>query len=213
MVTQRERLIAQGKRQVLLWLTDQAVDRLKAICTRERTTQQEFIERLILGYAGPQPGTAAADSAGVDSVDRLAGTVAGLSTEITQLGDSVRDYVEASEDRLFDIESRLQHLEATISAGQGECLPTTATPVESPLKPAPGANEAPGKRVYKRASDDERDKRDKLIIELHHKGLTPTKISRELPKCGFHIGVGISNVREYIKEQRLTPHTDRRKSA
>ena len=131
MVTQRERLIAQGKRQVLLWLTDQAVDRLKAICTRERITQQEFIERLIMGYAGPQPGTAA-DSGG-DSIDRLAGSVAGLNAEISQLGGAVRDFVETTDDRITDLEARLQHLEATISAGQGESLPTTAAPVESPL--------------------------------------------------------------------------------
>lgn len=204
MVTQRERLIAQGKRQVLLWLTDQAVDRLKAICTRERTTQQEFIERLILGYAGPQPETAA-DSAGVDSVDRLAGSVAGLSAEITQLGDSVRDYVETSEDRLFDIEARLQHLEATISAGQGECLPTTAAPVESPLVRVPGGN-APSKKQYNRAPDSEIEERRKLFMELHNAGNSTSQISHAARAKGYKVGTSAGEVDKYLRDNGLTPH-------
>ena len=207
MVTQRERLIAQGKRQVLLWLSDQVVERLKAICARERCTQQEFIERLIMGYAGPQPGTAA-DSGG-DSIDRLAGSVAGLNAEIAQLGGAVRDYVETSEDRLFDIEARLQHLEATISAGQGECLPTTTTPVETPLKSAPGANEAPGKKSYNSAKKNDLETRRALFIELHHKGLTPTEISRAVKKEGFLTGTGISGIHEYLQSKELTPNRSR----
>ena len=202
MVTQRERLIAQGKRQVLLWLTDQAVDRLKAICTRERTTQQEFIERLIMQYAGPQPGTAA-DSAGVDSVDRLSCSVAGLSAEITQLGGAVRDYVETSEDRLFDIEARIQHLEATISAGQGECLPTTTTPVETPLKPVPGGNEAAKQKLSAHAPKAELEARRKRIKALHAAGNTTSQISHILKAEGFVIGVKPSDIHKFLYPKGL----------
>ena len=197
MVTQRERLIAQGKRQVLLWLSDQVVERLKAICARERCTQQEFIERLIMGYAGPQPGTAA-DSGG-DSIDRLAGSVAGLNAEIAQLGGAVRDYVETSEDRLFDIEARLQHLEATISAGQGECLPTTTTP----LKPAPGGNEAAKQKLSAHAPKAELEARRKRIKALHAAGNTTSQISHILKAEGFVIGVKPSDIHKFLYPKGL----------
>ena len=209
MVTQRERLIAAGKRQVLLWLSDQVVERLKAICIRERCTQQEFVERLIMQYTGPQPGTAA-DSGG-DSIDRLAGSVAGLNAEIAQLGGSVRDMVEATEDRLSDIEARLSAVEATISAGQGECPLTTTTPVETPLKPAPGANEAAKQKLSAHAPKAELEARRKRIKALHAAGNTTSQISHILKAEGFVIGVKPSDIHKFLYPKGLGhPHSSRK---
>ena len=175
MVTQRERLIAQGKRQVLLWLSDQVVDRLKTICIRERITQQEFVERLIMQYTGPQPGTAA-DSGG-DSIDRLASSVAGLNAEITQLGGAVRDFVETTDDRVTDIETRLAVLEAAINAAPVMPAPSPQAAPETPVLAAPGGSEAPGKKPYNRAPNTEIEERRKLFIELHNAGNSTSQIS------------------------------------
>jgi hypothetical protein len=190
------------------------VDRLKAICTRERITQQEFVERLIMGYAA-QPGTAAADSGG-DSIDRLSGSVAGLSAEITQLGGSVRDYVETSDDRLSEIEARLSAVEATINSTPVMPIPVPQTSPETPVQPVPGGNKPAGKkpyarkRPYTRASDADREKRDTLFIELHNKGMTPAEISKVVKGEGFDIGTRPSNIHDYLKEQNLIPHSSRK---
>lgn len=180
MVTQRERLIAQGKRQVLLWLSDQAVERLKAICTRERCTQQELVERLIMGYAA-QPGTAA-DSGG-DSIDRLSDSISALGGEIAQLADSVRDMAESTEDRLADIEARLSALEAT---------------PEAPIAAAPGGNEAAIPKVSAHAPKAELEARRKRIMELNAAGRSTSEISHILIAEGFAKGVRPSDVHKFL---------------
>ena len=203
MVTQRERLIAQGKRQVLLWLNDQAVERLKAICTRERCTQQELVERLIMGYSA-QPETAA-DSSGGDSIDRLAGSIAGLSDEFSQLGGAVRDMATVTDDRLNDVETRLQHLEATITLWQ--CTGTTpeATP-ETPVSAAPGGNEAPGPKPYYSDKKNEIEARRARFIALHNEGLSTTGISHAIKKEGYTTGTSPGEIDLYLRAQGLTPH-------
>lgn len=203
MVTQRERLIAAGKRQVLLWLTDQAVDRLKAICTRERTTQQEFIERLIMDYAGPQPApdSSVIDTAAVDQASRLDG----LNEAVTTLASSFGAYFDISEPRFSEIESRLQHLEATINTA-----PVLPVLLNNSTSSAPGGNKSAGKRPYVCASDAERDKRDKLFIELHNKGMSPSEISKMVKGEGLDIGTRQSNIHDYLKDQGLIPHSSRK---
>lgn len=208
MVTQRERLIAAGKRQVLLWLSDQAVDRLKAICTRERITQQEFVEQLIMGYAA-QPGTAA-DSGG-DSIDRLSGTVAGLSGDIAQLGGAVRGMVEATDDRLSDIEARLSAVEATISAAPVLPMPVQQTAPETPAQAVPGGNETPGKKVYNRASNDEIKARRRRFIELHNEGKSTSQISHAVRAEGFKTGTSPPEIDKYLRDKcGLIPHSSRK---
>ena len=205
MVTQRERLIAQGRRQVLLWLPDQAVDRLKSICIRERCTQQELVERLILDYSGTQPETAA-DNSGGDSIDRLSGSVAGLSAEITQLGGSVRDYVETSEDRLSDIEARLSAVEATINTAPALPIPSNNSAPETPARAAPGGNEAPGKKQYNRAPDTEIEERRKLFLELHNAGNSTSQISHAVRAKGYKVGTSASEVDKYLRSKGLVPN-------
>ncbi len=204
MVTQRERLIAQGKRQVLLWLSDQVVDRLKTICIRERITQQEFVERLIMQYTGPQPGTAA-DSGG-DSIDRLASSVAGLNAEITQLGGAVRDFVETTDDRVTDIETRLAVLEAAINAAPVMPAPSPQAAPETPVLAAPGGNEAPGKKPYNRAPDSEIEERRKLFIELHNAGNSTSQISHAVRAKGFSTGTSPAEIDKYLRSKGLTPN-------
>ena len=201
MVTQRERLSAQGKRQVLLWLSDQVVERLKAICIRERITQQEFVERLIMQYTGPQTGTAA-DSGG-DSIDRLASSVAGLNAEITQLGGAVRDFVETTDDRVTDIETRLAALETTINAAPVMPAPSPQT---TPVLAAPGGSEAPGKKPYNRAPNTEIEERRKLFIELHNASKSTSQISHAVRAEGFKTGTSPAEIDKYLRSKGLTPH-------
>ena len=201
MVTQRERLIAQGKRQVLLWLADQAVDRLKAICTRERCTQQDLVERLIMGYA--------ADSGG-DSIDRLAGSVSALGSEISQLADSVRDMAESTEDRLSDIEARLSAVEATINSTPVMPIPLQQPAPETPVQPAPGGNESAGKRNYGKVSNVEIKERRERFIALHHQGLSTTGISKAIQAEGFMVGTSAGEIDKYLRSKGLIPHSSRK---
>ena len=210
-----ERFRAQGKQQLNVWVDTDTAAILKMLSAQRSQSYGDVLRDALIALSGQPVATVGpvAHSSAIDAaaVDRLVSSVEGLNGEVALLGGNVRDYVETSDDRLSEIEARLQHLEATITRWQCQGLTSPQTSPETPVSAAPGANEAPGKRPYKRLSDSDRDKRNDLIIELHHKGLTPTKISRELPTLGFHIGVGISNIQEYLNEKGLTPHTDRKR--
>lgn len=52
MATQRERLIAAGKRQVLLWLSGDVAELLKNLAAADRVTQADLVERALRSYRG-----------------------------------------------------------------------------------------------------------------------------------------------------------------
>ena len=209
-----ERFKAAGKQQLNCWIDSDVATVLKALSVQRSQSYGDILRDALIALHSGQPAAPAAPAIGGDSLDRLSLSVTGLHDDIASVRSIIGGWSSAFESRLSDLqddlEARLQRLEATISAGQGECLPTTAAPVESPLKPAPGGNEAPGKRAYTRSSNEYRDARDKKFLELHHQGMTPAEISKTVKGDDMQIGTSSSNIHDFLKEQGLTPHSSRK---
>ena len=201
-----ERFKAQGKQQLSIWIDGDTAAILKALSVQRSQSYGDILRDALIALHSGQPVAPVAPAIGGDSLDRLSASVSGLNAEITQLGGAVRDFVETTDDRITDLESRLQHVDATISAGQGESLPTTAAPVEAALKPAPGGNEAPGKKPYNRAPDSEIEERRKLFIELHNAGNSTSQISHAVRAKGFSTGTSPAEIDKYLRSKGLTPN-------
>ena len=201
-----ERFKAAGKQQLNIWVDSDVAALLKTLAAQRSESYGDVLRDALIALHSGQPVAPAAPAIGGDSLDRLSASVSGLNAEITQLGGAVRDFVETTDDRITDLESRLQHLEATISAGQGESLPTTAAPVEAALKPAPGGNEAPGKKQYNRAPDTEIEERRKLFLELHNTGNSTSQISHAVRAKGYKVGTSASEVDKYLRSKGLVPN-------
>ena len=206
-----ERFRAQGKQQLNVWVDSDTAALLKTLSVQRSQSYGDILRDALIALHSGQPVAPVAPAIGGDSLDRLSASVSGLNAEITQLGGAVRDFVETTDDRITDLESRLQHLEATISAGQGESLPTTAAPVEAALKPAPGAKKAPGKKPYNRAPNTEIEAKRRRFLELHNEGLSTSGISKAVKAEGFTTGVSPPEIDKYLRvNMGLIPHSSRK---
>ena len=206
-----ERFKAQGKQQLNVWIDGDVVAILKTLSVQRSQSYGDILRDALVSLHSGQPVAPvrpASDSSAIDaaSVNRLASSVDGLNDEVALLGGNVRDYVETSDDRLSEIEARLQHLEATINSTPVLSIPVPQTSPETPVQPAPGGNEAPDKKQYNRAPDSEIEARRKLFMELHNAGKSTSQISHAVKAKGFNIGTSPGAVDIYLRSQGLTPH-------
>ena len=206
-----ERFKAQGKQQLNIWIDGDVVAILKTLSVQRSQSYGDILRDALIALQSGQPlapvGPVAHSSA-IDAaaVDRLVSSVEGLNGEVALLGGNVRDYVETSDDRLSEIEARLQHLEATITRWQCQGLTSPETSPETPVSAAPGGDEAPDKKLYNRAPDSEIEARRKLFIELHNAGNSTSQISHAVKEKGFNIGTSPGAVDIYLRSKGLTPH-------
>ena len=197
-----ERFRAQGKQQLNVWVDSDTAALLKTLAAQRSESYGDVLRSALIALHSGQPVPPAAPAIGGDSLDRLSASVNGLHEDITSLRSIVGDWSSA-------FEARLSAVEAMINAAPVLPIPSNNYTPETPVRAAPGGNEAPGKKLYNSDKKNDLETRRAIFIELHHKGLTPTEISRAVKKEGFLTGTGISGIHEYLQSKELTPNRSR----
>ena len=209
-----ERFKTQGKQQLNVWVDTDTATVLKTLSVQRSQSYGDILRDALVSLHSGQPVAPATPATGGDSLDRLSLSVTGLHDEIASVRSIIGDWSSSFESRLSDLqddlEGRLQHLEATISATPVMPIPVPQPAPGSPVQPAPGANEAPDKRSYGKVSNVEIKERRERFIALHHQGLSTTGISKAIQAEGFMVGTSAGEVDKYLRSKGLIPNSSRK---
>ena len=210
-----ERLKAQGKQQLNVWVDSDTAAGLKTLSVQRSQSYGDVIRDALVSLHSGQPVAPVAPATGGDSLDRLSLSVTGLHDDIASVRSIIGDWSSAFESRLSDLqddlECRLQHLEATINTAPVLPIPVPQATPETPVQPAPGGSEAPDKKGYKRSPNPEIEAKRKRFLELHNEGLSTSQISKAVKAEGFTTGVSAPEIDKYLRvTMGLIPHTSRK---
>ncbi len=203
-----ERFKAAGKQQLNCWIDSDTAALLKTLATQRQQSYGDVLRDALIALHSGQPAAPAAPAIGGDSLDRLSVSVTGLHGDITGLRSIVGDLSRAFESRLSDLqddlEARLSAVEATINTAPALPIPSNNYTPETPLKPAPGANEAAKQKLSAHAPKAELEARRKRINELHAAGNSTSQISHILKAENFVIGVKPSDIHKFLYPNGLS---------
>lgn len=192
-----ERFRAQGKQQLNVWVDSDTAALLKTLATQNAQPYGDVLRDALIALHSGQPAAPATPATGGAALDRESVLVTGLREEVASLRAIVGDLSRAFESRLSDLqddlEARLSAVEATIN-----------TAPETPLKPAPGANEAAKQKLSAHAPKAELEARRKRIKELHAAGNSTSQISHILKAENFVIGVKPSDIHKFLYPNGLS---------
>ena len=209
-----ERFKAAGKQQLNVWVDSDTAAVLKTLSVQRGQSYGDVIRDALVSLHSGQPVAPVMPATGGDSLDRLSLSVTGLHDDIASVRSIIGDWSSSFESRLSDLqddlEGRLQHLEATISATPVMPIPVPQPAPGSPVQPAPGGNEAAGKK-QNRTPNPEIEAKRKRFLELHNEGLSTSQISKAVKAEGFTTGVSPPEIDKYLRVTLgLIPHTSRK---